>query len=128
MSMRDVSKTKTQRVTIDATGKNLGRLAVEIADLLRGKNDPSFLPHVVAGSAVTVTNTDKINVTQKKRDEKLYTRHSGYPGGIKHETLGSLMERDSREVVRRAVYGMLPKNKLRDRFITYLTLYRGEGK
>src|SRR3989344_3468308 len=112
MSMRDVSKTKTQRVTIDATGKNLGRLAVEIVDLLRGKNDPSFLPHVVAGSAVTVTNTDKINVTQKKRDEKLYTRHSGYPGGIKHETLGSLMERDSREVVRRAVYGMLPKNKL----------------
>ncbi len=112
--------------TIDATDKILGRLAVEIANLLRGKNKPSFVPYLDQGDEVIVVNTDKIKVTGRKMKQKIYYHHSGYPGGIKETRLEEAMEKDSGQVIRRAVYGMLPKNKLRDKIIKKLKLYKGE--
>lgn len=109
---------------IDASGKILGRLAVEAAVLLRGKNKPDFTPRLDAGHEVKVINTDKIRVTGRKLKQKIYYQHSGYPGGIRARRLEEMLERDSREVVRKAVYGMLPKNKLRDRMIKRLKLYK----
>lgn len=111
---------------IDATNKILGRLAVEIANLLRGKNKPNFVPYLDVGDKVVVINTDKIKVTGQKMKQKIYYRHSGYPGGIKATKLAEAIEKDSRQVVRRAVYGMLPKNKLRDKIIKKLKLYKKE--
>ena len=112
--------------TIDATDKILGRLAVEVANLLRGKGKTSFVPYLDVGDNVVITNTDKIRVTGRKLKQKIYYRHSGYPGGIKEEVLEDLLKRDSRKVIRAAVYGMLPKNKLRDRIIKKLELYKGK--
>ncbi len=113
---------------IDATNKILGRLAVEIANLLRGKNKPNFVPYLDVGDKVIVINTDKIKVTGRKMKQKIYYRHSGYPGGIKATRLEEAMEKDSRQVIRKAVYGMLPKNKLRDKIIKKLKLYKKEGE
>jgi len=112
--------------TIDATNKVLGRLAVEVANLLRGKGKTDFVPYLDRGDQVAVTNTDRIKVTGQKMKNKIYYHHSGYPGGIKEISLERLMEKDSREVIKKAVYGMLPKNKLRDKMIKKLTLYKGE--
>lgn len=112
--------------TIDATNKILGRLAVEIANLLRGKGKADFVPYLDRGDQVIVTNTDRIKVTGQKMKKKIYYHHSGYPGGIKEINLEGLMEKDSREVIKKAVYGMLPKNKLRNKMIKKLTLYKGE--
>jgi large subunit ribosomal protein L13 len=114
--------------TLDATNKILGRLAVELANLLRGKNKPDFVPYADRGDEVVVINTDKIKVTEQKLKKKIYYRHSGYPGGLKETPLEKVLEKDSREVVRKAVYGMLPKNKLRDKMINKLKLYKGEAK
>lgn len=114
--------------TIDATNKILGRLAVEIANLLRGKNKSDFVPYLDKGDEVIVSNTDKIRVTGQKLKKKIYYRHSGYPGGLKETKLEQAMKQDSREVIRKAVYGMLPKNKLRDKIIKKLKLYKGEVK
>ena len=111
---------------IDAKNKVLGRLAVEVANLLRGKGKPEFVPYADMGDQVTVFNTDKIKLTGKKEDQKIYYHHSGYPGGIKEIPFKKAMEKDSREVIRKAVYGMLPKNKLRDRIIKKLGLYKGK--
>lgn len=111
---------------IDAANKILGRLASEIAILLRGKNEPSFEPSRMSDRRVIVPNTDKIRITGKKRGQKLYRRHSGYPGRLKEESLERLMIRDSRIALRRAVLGMLPKNKLRQRMIKNLILHKGE--
>lgn len=111
---------------IDAKNEVLGRLAVKIANLLRGKNKPEFMPHKDMGDPVTVFNTDKVKLTGRKEEQKIYYRHSGYPGGIKETPFKAAMEKDSRQVVRKAVYGMLPKNKLRDRIIKKLTLYKEE--
>jgi len=99
---------------IDATNKVLGRLASKIAILLN------------TGDKVIVTNTDKIKITGKKLKKKVYYHHSGYPGGLKKITLEELMKKDSREVLRKAVWGMLPKNKLRKQRIKNLKLYKGE--
>lgn len=112
--------------TIDAKNKILGRLAVEAALLLRGKQEADYVPYLDKGNKVIVINTDKIKVSGRKLGQKKYYRHSGYPGGIKEEKLEELLAKDSCEVVRRAVYGMLPKNKLRSRMIRRLELYRGE--
>jgi len=112
--------------TIDATNKILGRLAVEVANLLRGKNKPNFVPYLVQGDDVVVVNTDKIKVTGRKMKQKIYYQHSGYPGGIKETKLEEAMKKDSRQVIRKAVYGMLPKNKLRDKVIKKLKLYKEE--
>lgn len=112
--------------TIDATGKVLGRLAAEIAVLLRGKNKPDFSPHIDVGDSVVVINTSKIKVTGKKAEQKKYYRHSGYPGGIKETAYKKLFEKDSNEVLRKAIYGMLPKNKLRAKMMRRLKLYAKE--
>ncbi len=108
--------------TIDAKGKTLGRLSTEISILLRGKHKPDFEPHKDAGGFVIVENSDKIKTTGKKIDQKKYYRHSGYLGGLKEETMRNLEERKPGEVLRRAVMGMLPKNKLRDRMIKRLKI------
>lgn len=112
--------------SIDATDKILGRLAVEIANLLRGKHKPDFVPYLNKGDDVIVINTDKIRVTGQKLKQKIYYHHSGYPGGIKQIKLEEFLKKDSREVIRKAVYGMLPKNKLRDKVIKKLRLYKKE--
>jgi large subunit ribosomal protein L13 len=110
---------------VDADGKNLGRLATQIADTLRGKTKPQYTPHVDTGDFVVVVNAEKIAVTGKKLDEKLYYRHSGYPGGLKQRTLREQLERRPTEVLRKAVKGMLPKNRLAARQLTKLKIYAG---
>jgi large subunit ribosomal protein L13 len=110
---------------VDADGKNLGRLATQIADTLRGKTKPQYTPHVDTGDFVVVVNAEKIAVTGKKLDEKVYYRHSGYPGGLKQRTLREQLERRPTEVLRMAVKGMLPKNRLAARQLTKLKIYAG---
>jgi large subunit ribosomal protein L13 len=110
---------------VDAEGKTLGRLATRIADTLRGKNKPQYTPHVDTGDFVVVVNAEKISVTGKKLDDKVYYRHSGYPGGIKQRTLREQLERRPTEVIRKAVKGMLPKNKLASAQLTKLKVYAG---
>ena len=114
---------------IDAKDKILGRIATEVALLLRGKTNPGFLPNKISGNKVTVYNTDKIRVTGKKMEQKLYRRHSGYIGvGFKEEKMKDLMARDSRRVLKHAVMGMLPKNRTRAKIIKNLSLHKGEIK
>jgi large subunit ribosomal protein L13 len=110
---------------VDAEGQTLGRLATRIADQLRGKNKPQFTPHVDTGDFVVVVNAEKIAVTGKKLDEKIYYRHSGYPGGLKERTLREQLDRRPTEVLRLAVKGMLPRNKLAARQLTKLKIYAG---
>jgi large subunit ribosomal protein L13 len=110
---------------VDAEGKNLGRLASEIANVLRGKNKPQYTPHVDTGDFVVVVNAQKIAVTGNKLAGKIYYRHSGYPGGLKSETLGHLLGRRPNEVLRKAVKGMLPKNRLAAQQLTKLKIYAG---
>ena len=112
---------------VDATNKILGRLASEIAVILRGKNSPKFDPAKLSGNKVMVYNTDRLTFTGKKLSQKLYRRHSGYIGNLKEEKLRDVATRDSRIVLRRAVMGMLPKNRLRDRIIKNLVLFKGVG-
>ncbi len=95
-------------LVVDANGQTLGRLATQIADALRGKRKPEYTPHVDTGDFVVVVNAEKISVTGNKRREKLYRRHSGYPGGLKERTLEEMLERRPEEVIRIAVKGMLP--------------------
>src|ERR687894_3291120 len=97
---------------VDAEGQTLGRLATQIADALRGKRKPAYTPHVDTGDFVVVVNAEKISVTGAKRQEKLYYRHSGYPGGLKTRTLDEMLAKRPEEVIRLAVKGMLPKNRL----------------
>ncbi len=112
-------------VLIDAEGKNLGRLATQIATILRGKNKPTFTPHCDVGDFVVVVNAEKITVTGDKRQEKRYYRHSGYPGGLKSRTLEEMLERRPEEVIRLAVKGMLPRNRLARKQILKLKIYAG---
>ena len=109
---------------IDATDKILGRLASEIAILLRGKNTPDFSPEKLAQVTVEVANVKKIKVTGKKMQQKLYRHHSGYHGGLKEETFERVMQKDPRRVLQSAVMGMLPKNRLRDRMIKNLVFVK----
>lgn len=119
--------TSQKRTVIDAEGQNLGRLAARVALMLRGKDEPSFAPNQIPRTRVIIFNTDKLTILPQKMG-KIYYRHSQYPGGIKKETLEEVMKKDSRKVVRGAIYGMLPKNKLRDRQIANLTLHKGGQK
>ena len=112
-------------VVVDASGQTLGRLATQIADQLRGKRKPDFTPHVDTGDFVVVINAEKIVVTGKKRTDKLYYRHSGFPGGLKSRTFDEMMERRPEEVIRKAVKGMLPKNRLARKQLTKLKVYAG---
>lgn len=110
----------------DASERVIGRMSAEIALILRGKNKKDFSPNVDAGDFVVVVNSDKILATGQKNDGKIYYRFSGYPGGITATKLKDQMVKDSRKVVHHAVYGMLPKNKLRDKMIERLLIYKDE--
>jgi large subunit ribosomal protein L13 len=110
---------------VDAEGKTLGRLATQIADTLRGKRKPQYTPHVDTGDFVVVVNAEKIHVTGKKLDEKMYYRHSGYPGGLRKRTLREELERRPTEVLRKAVRGMLPRTRLGRAQLTKLKIYVG---
>jgi large subunit ribosomal protein L13 len=110
---------------VDAEGKTLGRLATGIADTLRGKLKPEYTPHIDTGDFVVVVNAEKIHVTGDKLAQKRYWRHSGYPGGIKSRTLAEMLDRRPEEVIRKAVKGMLPRNRLARKQITKLKVYAG---
>ena len=110
---------------VDAENKTLGRLATQIADVLRGKRKPTYTPHVDVGDFVIVVNAEKVAVTGDKREKKLYWRHSGYPGGIRSRTLGDLLEKRPEEVIRKAVKGMLPRNRLGRAQLRKLKIYAG---
>lgn len=110
---------------VDADGATLGRLATRIAAALRGKHKVAFTDHLDVGDAVVVLNASRIRVTGKKLQQKIYARHSGYPGGFREETLERLLSRRPEEVIRRAVRGMLPRNRLGDKMIRKLYIYGG---
>ena len=110
---------------VDADGQTLGRLATVIADRLRGKGKPQYTPHVDTGDFVIVVNAEKIHVTGQKLDQKLVYRHSGFPGGLRSRTLREQLERRPTEVLRKAVKGMLPRNRLARQQINKLKIYAG---
>lgn len=110
---------------VDAKGKVLGRLASEIARRLRGKHKPIYTPHVDTGDFIVVVNAEKIKLTGKKLTDKVYYRHSGYPGGIKATTAEKMLEKKPEDLLRIAVKGMLPKNSLGRQMLTKLKIYKG---
>jgi large subunit ribosomal protein L13 len=110
---------------VDADGQTLGRLASEVAKLLRGKHKPNFTPHVDCGDNVIVTNAEKINLTGNKWEAKTYIRHTGYPGGQRSLTASELFSKDPARVIEKAVKGMLPKNKLGAELFRNLKVYAG---
>lgn len=110
---------------VDAEGKTLGRLAAEVAKVLRGKNKPTFTPHVDTGDHVIVINAEKVRFTGKKLEQKTYFRHSGYPGGSTFVTPGNMLAKHPERVVEMAVRGMLPKNKLGAQIYRKLNVYAG---
>lgn len=110
---------------VDAEGRTLGRLATQIADTLRGKRKPEYTPNCDTGDFVIVVNAAKIKVTGNKLSDKVYRRHSGYPGGLRSRTLGEMLERRPEEVIRKAVKGMLPRNRLARRQLGKLKVYAG---
>jgi len=112
-------------LVVDADGRNLGRLSTQIASVLRGKHKPEFTPHCDVGDFVIVINAEKIAVTGNKRQEKMYYRHSGYPGGLRSRTLEEMLARRPEQVIRLAVKGMLPRNRLARVQLTKLKIYAG---
>jgi large subunit ribosomal protein L13 len=112
-------------VLVDAEDMVLGRVATRIAHILRGKNKPEFTPHVDTGDFVVVVNADKVRLTGNKLDSKMYWRHSGYPGGIKGVSARELLKRKPEELLKNAVKGMLPKNRLGSRMLGKLKVYAG---
>ena len=112
-------------VVVDASGQTLGRLATQIADVLRGKTKPEYTPHCDVGDFVVVVNAERISVTGNKREDKKYYRHSGYPGGLKERSLNDMLERKPEEVIRLAVKGMLPRNRLARQQLRKLKVYAG---
>jgi large subunit ribosomal protein L13 len=110
---------------INAEGRILGRMATEVADLIRGKRKPQFTSHLDTGDFVVIVNAEKIKVSGRKLEQKKYYSHSGYPGGIKEETLKDLLERKPEEVIKKAVWGMIPKGKLGRALYKKLKVYRG---
>jgi large subunit ribosomal protein L13 len=110
---------------VDANGKTLGRLATQIADLLRGKRKPRYTPHVDTGDFVVVINAEKVALTGNKRAQKRYYRHSGYPGGLRWRSFEEMIARRPEDVLRMAVKGMLPRNRLARKQLTKLKVYAG---
>jgi large subunit ribosomal protein L13 len=110
---------------VDAEGKHLGRLASEIVRVLRGKNKPQYTPHVDVGDFVVVVNADRVAVTGRKAEQRVYRRHSGYPGGMKETSYEQMFARKPTEVLRKAVYGMMPKTRLARRQFKKLKIYAG---
>jgi large subunit ribosomal protein L13 len=119
------SEIERQWFVVDADGETLGRLATRIATLLAGKHKPTYATHMDTGDHVIVVNAGKLTVTGDKLQTKSYARHSGYPGGFRSETLGDLLARRPEEVIRRAVKGMLPHNKLGVQQLRKLKVYAG---
>ncbi len=110
---------------IDAEGQTLGRLATEIARVLRGKNKAQYTPHVDTGDFVVVVNADRVAVTGRKAEQKVYRRYSGYPGGLKETSYEQMMARKPTEILRKAVYGMMPKTRLARQQFKKLKIYAG---
>jgi large subunit ribosomal protein L13 len=110
---------------VDAAGQTLGRLAAQVARILRGKHKPTYSPSVDTGDFVIVVNAEKIHVTGRKLDQKIYYRYSGYPGGLKEITLRNLLQRHPARVIEHAVRGMLPKNRLGRQMFKKLKVYAG---
>ena len=123
--MAKQEEVKRNWYVVDADGMALGRLASQVASILRGKNKPEFTPHVDTGDFVIVINTDKVVLTGDKLNQKLFRRHSGKPGNLKEIKYGNLMQTRSDSVVYRAVKGMLPKNSLGAKMLTKLRVYKG---
>lgn len=114
-----------QWYVVDAAGQTLGRLAARVAHVLRGKHRPIYSPAVDAGDCVIVVNAEKVRVTGRKLDQKVYYRHSGYPGGLKEIALRDLLQKHPTRVIENAVRGMLPKNRLGRRMFKHLKVYAG---
>jgi large subunit ribosomal protein L13 len=114
-----------QWYVVDAEGQTLGRLATRVADTLRGKRKPGYTPHVDTGDFVIVVNAERIAVTGNKLEQKRYYRHSGYPGGLRSRTLAEELDRRPTEVLRKAVKGMMPRNRLGRAQLTKLKVYAG---
>ena len=112
-------------LVVDASGKTLGRLATQVADALRGKRKPEYTPHCDVGDFVVVVNAEKVAVTGNKRAEKRYYRHSGYPGALRSRTLAQMLDRRPEEVLRLAVRGMMPRNRLARQQLRKLKIYPG---
>lgn len=110
---------------VDAEGKTLGRLAAEVANVLRGKHKPQFTPHIDTGDFVIVVNAEKVQVSGKKPTQKLYQWHTGYPGGFRSLTFGQMIAKKPEKVIEKAVYGMMPKQRLSRAQITKLKVYAG---
>jgi large subunit ribosomal protein L13 len=110
---------------VDAEGRHLGRLATEIVRVLRGKNKPQYTPHVDVGDFVVVVNADRVAVTGRKAEQRVYRRHSGYPGGMKETSYEQMLARKPTEVLRKAVYGMMPKTRLARKQFKKLKIYAG---
>jgi len=110
---------------IDAEGKTLGRLASKVATLLRGKHKPYFTPHMDLGDHVVIINAEKIHVTGKKAQQKVYSRHTGYPGGLRQVTLETLRRTHPERIIMKAVWGMLPHNRLGRKLLKKLRVYVG---
>ena len=123
--MANESNIERKWYVVDAEGQTVGRLAAEIAKVLRGKNNPTFTPHVDTGDYVIVVNADKVKFTGKKLTDKIYFRHSGYQGGTTFTPAGQMMEKFPTRVLEHAVRGMLPHNKLGDQMYRKLSVYAG---
>lgn len=121
LSAKDI---KREKHVIDASGQILGRLATQVARLLMGKHKPNYVPYLDCGDFVVVVNASKIKVTGKKMQDKKYVRHSGYPGGLKEESLEKLLDRRPEYVIEHAVWGMMPKGKLGRQMIKKLKVYK----
>ena len=124
-SIPQIDSIERQWYLVDAENQTLGRLATEVAAVLRGKNNPNFTPHLDTGDFVVVVNADKIKVTGSKPTQKLYRRHSGRPGGMKTETFQALQERIPERIVEKAIVGMLPKNSHGRQLFRHLKVYKG---
>ena len=123
--MANPAKIDRKWYVVDAEGQTLGRLASEVAKVLRGKNKPEFTPHVDTGDYVIVINAEKVKVTGKKMDQKIYYRHSDYVGGFKSTTLREMMNKKPEQVIKFAVKGMLPKGPLGRQMMKKLNVYAG---
>ena len=123
--MANPAKIEKKWYVVDATGMTLGRLASEVAKILRGKNKPEFTPHVDTGDYVIITNAEKVKVTGRKLDQKIYYHHSDYVGGMKETTLREMLDKKPEKVVELAVKGMLPKGPLGRQMLTKLHVYIG---
>ncbi|MBU1018343.1 MAG: 50S ribosomal protein L13 [Patescibacteria group bacterium] len=110
---------------VDAENKTVGRLATKIADILRGKNKPTFSPHIDCGDYIVIINADKIKLSGNKWAQKEYIRHSGYPGGIKRETAEKVLQKKPEKILTEAIKGMIPRNRLRTHILSKLKVYAG---